>query len=265
MVIEPRRVAPGYARRWSREALELVGRSFHTLFALALTTCGLTWVLEQAHLVVLTPFLLAWALGAAVEIVSISDNHVLRVSDLPGVFLTAARELFYEIRISARYITGILVFAALLFAWSAMQPPLPRSVPADLSDPLVWLFSEASPLTPAAMMLFLAASLQRYTLLDLGGLRHPLRRQFGLDEAGVRLVLRQAADKNSQLSLQFALTTRLLMVIAIGGLPVLTPFLMCFMPALVYVAFREIFVDDKGNRKPAKQTSTQLALEGMSS
>jgi hypothetical protein len=267
MVIEPRRVAPGYARRWSRQALELMGRSFHSLFALALGMCGATWALEQAHLVLVTPFLLAWALGVAMEIVSVSDNHVLRMADLPSIFATAAREVVYEARTAARTILLIGVIATLAIGWSNMQPEaaVQKLAAPDLSNPLVWIFSDASPFTPASMMLILAASLQGYTVLDLAGLRQPLRREFGLEEEQVKLLLRQASQKNYRLAVEIALAARVLILVAIWAMPGLTPLLLCFLPALAYVAFREIFVDDKGNREPAKQTSTKLAMEGMPS
>lgn len=267
MVIEPRRVAPGYVRRWARQALELMGRSFHSLFALALVMCGVSWALEQAHLVLLTPFLLAWSMGAAMEIVSISDNHVLRMADLPSIFATAAREVVYEARTAARTILFIGLIAALAFAWVHMQPETAarKLVAPDLSNPLVWIFSDASPFTPASMMLILAASLQGYTVLDLAGLRHPLRREFGLEEEQVKLLLRQASQKNSRPAIEMALAARGLILVAIWGMPGLTPLLLCFLPALTYVAFREIFIDDKGNREPAKQTSTKFALEGTPS
>jgi hypothetical protein len=229
--------------------------------------CGVTWVLEQAHLVLLTPFFLAWCLGVGLEIVRVSDNHVLRMADLPEIFHAAARQLVHEVRVSARAILIIGIIAAALIAWSAAQPASAarKLAEPDLSNPLVWLFSEASPFTPASLMLILAASLQRYTVLDLAGLRHPLRREFGLDESQVQLLLRQATQKNPKLGVELALAVRILILVAIWGLPGITPLLLCFLPALMYVAFREIFVDDKGNREPAKQTSTKLALEGTPS
>lgn len=264
MVIEPRKIAPGFARRWLSQSVELVGRAFHIWFGFAVLFCLITMVPGWLADVVAIPLGL-FACIVSVEIAATADNQEVRLADLPGIVQVAAfgtvRDIWQKrwvILVAALYVLYQLYTGSM--HKSAPAHPAP---PADLTSLWTWIATPDSPLLRSVVVLLCGQMLQGHTA-TLGTLTYPLQRTFGVDESRARHLLHRAMFKNLAATLFMQVVPMLLLMGVAVFLPIVTPFLLCLLPALSYVAFREMFVDDKGNREPAKQASTQLAMEGMS-
>lgn len=268
MELEPRVVEAGSLKRWTKQALELVGRSFHAWFGLAVVLSLGAWFLEQLAYgasILLTTF--GFALSS--EIAAISDRQVLRISDFPDVVRAAVSQLIIEIRVLWLPVVLVVIVAPVLqfalYAWAiAYQAahPTPPIAPVNYYQLTTWLFSQRSPFSASAWGSFSAATFYGYTRWRLGSLRYPLRRAFELSEEAAEALTVKAWIKNPQVSVNYSSFVLTMSMVAMVFLPILAPFLLCFLPALNYVAFREMFIDDKGNREPAKQSSTKPVMQG---
>lgn len=268
MVIEPRSVAPGFTRRWSREALELMGRSFHTWFAVAVVLSLSIWALPGSALLSVPLGLLFYCVST--EIAAVSDQRVLRVTELPGIFQVALQECVRDLY-AKRWV--LLVSVALIAAahlWVQAQPvqgPAASPAPVDLADPLTWVFGsllgKESPFISGAISLWAGAALQGRSAYALSSLVYPLRRTFGLqDEDQLSALTSKAMRRNPTVALLLGPVQVAVVIFTALALPILGPFLMCFLPAVSYVAFREVFVDDGGNREQVSERKRSLANQG---
>lgn len=256
MMLEPRKVEPGFCRRWLQQAFGLLGRTFHLWFGLALCWSLLTWALGGNGLSAIALGLFFYFFS--VEMAAMSDQHVVRLGHVPGAVARAARGAVLELweKRFALLLAGVMVLG--LLWWQPLDPQAQAELaaaaaaktPPDLGNPLTWLFSAESPLVYAAVSLFAGLLLQGKGL-HLVTLRYPLRRAFELSDDQVSLLLSQAAQKNrGTLTLMEAgmpIAVGLLVLLFPGAVPLLA----CVLPAVSYVAFREIFIDDQGNRKQA--------------
>jgi len=263
VVIEPRKVAPGFVRRWLAQSLELLTRAFHIWFGFSVVFCfitmGLGWLPELAAI----PLGLFGCI-ASVEIAATADNRDVRLADIPVILYTAALGTIRDIW-QKRWILLIVATYMLVQVYlghSAKPTPVRVVPPADLTNLLTWIATPDSPFIKSILVLLCGQMLQGHTAA-LGTLTHPLQRAFGVDESRARTLLHRAMFKNIPATAFLQIVP--LSVLACAGvfLPIAAPLLMCFLPALSYVAFREMFIDDKGNREPANQASTKHALQGM--
>lgn len=262
MVIEPRKIEPGFVRRWFSQSFELIGRAFHIWFGFAMVFClltiGLGWLSELAAI----PFGL-YACIVSIEFAATADNRVVKLSDLPTILHTAAVGTVRDIWQKRWVLLIVAVYVLVQFYLGNMPKPTPvREAPVpDLSSLWTWIATTDSPFFKSMLVLLCGQMLQGHTAA-LGTLSHPLQRTFDIPEGQVRTLLHRAMFKNLPATAFMQLVPLGLIIGASMFLPILAPFLVCLLPALSYVAFREMFVDDKGNREPAKQTATSAVAQG---
>ncbi len=261
MTLEPRTVDPGFTKRWSRHALELVLRSFHSWFSLGLAMTALLYGASALWSPLVLP--------AGMFCVALSTS-MARMSDLSTLsvesFGTAVRDAgLYAVRLVrerivmliAVLIVGDLIARALMSAVKdAPQVPAP-----DFSDPFTWLVGPQSPLVIAAAGLYVGAMFQSSSF-GFAGLSYPLRRAFGLDYATAESLLMRANMKNREASMFLEAMLMGTMMVTVIFVPALVPFALCFVPALLYVAYREVFEHGNGNTAEVRQGATKTAALG---
>jgi hypothetical protein len=262
MVIEPRKVASGFALRWFSQSFELIGRAFHVWFGFAMLFCiismSLGWLPELAVL----PLGLFGCI-VSIEIAATADNQVVRLADMPTILHTAAVGTVRDIWQKRWVILIVAVYMLAQFYLGHLPKPSPvREAPTpDLTSLWTWIASTDSPFFKSMLVLICGQMLQGHTAA-LGTLSHPLQRTFEIPEGQVRTLLHRAVFKNLPATAFMQAVPLGLIIAASMFLPILAPFLVCLLPALSYVAFREMFVDDKGNREPAKQAATSTVTQG---
>lgn len=197
---------------------------------------------------------------ASTEIAAHVDRGALRIQHLPDIFRVAFVEMVREFW-DKRY--AILVGMGLVFAmeWHATATPAVAALDAVKSSKEPTLWSSLNVLfAPGASALWAGAILQGRTLA-LGTLSYPLRRTFGLSDDALRLLTQQAVRINTRACLYLDGGQFLLLLGALTFMPLLAPLLLCLVPAVSYVAFREMFIDDRGNQTLAPEQKLQLSME----
>lgn len=262
MVIEPRKIAPGFARRWLSQSLELVGRAFHIWFGFAMLFCILTMALGWVPDLVAIPLGLFGCI-VSIEIAATADTQEVRLSDMPAILHAAAVGTVRDIwqKRWVLLIVAVYILVQLYLGNTPKSAPVREAPPPDLTNLWTWIATIDSPFFKSALVLLCGQMLQGHTAA-LGTLSYPLQRAFDVDEGQVRHLLHRALFKNLPATAFMQAVPLILIVGATMFLPILTPFLVCFLPALSYVVFREMFVDDKGNREPAKQAVTSTVAQG---
>lgn len=262
MVIEPRVVAAGFVKRWVAQACELLNRSFHLWFGFSVVLCLLTWGIAQiagpVHI-----FLGFFSYYVSSEMAAHADQHPLRLADMPTILGRAGSEAYKEVWKKRWVLLSIAATAVLLtyVVISALKPDEPvAKVVIDYSDPMMWLFSAHSPLSDGAIALMLGATLQGRGGL-LPAMSYSLRRTFGLSDEAVERLANQGGRKNPRAALFLDGGQTIVLLYAALCLPVAAPLLLALAPAITYVAFREMFIDDKGNRVPKPVQATSRTLQ----
>jgi hypothetical protein len=262
MVVNPRKVASGWALRWPKEAFQLMSRAW----ILWMGTAALLAVACELLVDMGILRLLFWVIGLFVMLLStgfarLSDHKFVTGRDIVDNFQSSFRLLLDDMmhrRLAAlaaivfyligNYYTHDAEGAAGLVITAAAAPPSPSTL-------LSWLLQPKSPLSDAGMAMFAGC------ILPTGGYIFPgmagcFRQAFGdIDRKVLASLLNKAAHQN-----KLPIATLAVFNFAIGFLAVTVPVvgwvLGVFMPLLCYVAFREIFVDGDGNRKRVPRTVT---------
>ena len=265
MVIEPRVVAAGFARRWTGEAIELMTRSFHLWFGMAVLFCLFGAVANPMPPMAMIPFGLFFYF-VSIEFAAASDEREVTVYDVMPILRTAAIGVIQDIwakRWVFLLVVGIMVYT--LYFDAEMQKKAAEAEanarPVDLNNIMTWLVGPASPLAQTALIMLFGTVMQGRTFA-LATLSYPLSRGFKMDDDQVTALIYKAFFKNLVPGV-FLKIVPLMLLITVGLLlPVVMPFFMCFFPALSYVAYREIFIDGNGNQEPAKAKVRSVATQG---
>mgnify|MGYP006976797476 CR=1 FL=1 len=264
MTLKPRSVEPGYARRWLRDCLELVGRSFHTWFAAGIVLSLLCWLVVPT--IIGLPLVGFFMVFFSIELAAHSDAGTLGLDALR----TSARQAFrgamtmlWERKVALGVTFASIIAFYYLLALMAPARPQVEPVAFDIGNPLHWLVHHQSPLAPGALVLWVGTVCHN-TLLRFAQIGYPLRMAFGLDEEQAELLLRECERKNMGPSffLQAILMASLLSMLFFA--PGLAPLAFCLEGALLYVVFRECFIDGNGNQPAgsAAEKSCRLAIQG---
>lgn len=240
--IKPRAVAPGALKRWSRQAAALVGRQFHLWLCLSCLNAGIIFLLAKvpplAFLAGLAAFL--WSMAIAAR----SDHERLTPAELVRLLPIAVRGALHFV-MDHPYMVG--TFLALT-VWDGLTAWIPHigghlslpftlpPYPTWLSPPILWTAGVSLMLTTMVMG-DMEGEVYVYALRDWQ--ETPLETARNLVREGIR------KNRLAQLCLSVSCV---LAVIALALLfSWLIPLLYCLIPALFYVAFRDIFLHQDEN------------------
>lgn len=257
MLLEPRQAAPGALRRWSGQALRLIGRGISVWLGLILLLClaifaGQRLPLVSGVLALMAFFgsiLVAARLDQADE-VSFSD--VLATLRLHGVNLVA-------------FSVVIAVAGALVWVFFLARPEVPwwnvlyteRNVVTALSENWFVALRQVFVYSAYALgLLFFGLNIPGLTSF----LQFPCTTLLGLPFRNAYRAGAAAQMKNLGPMLGVGLLFILLPVIAVLLLPPAVPLLYCYLGALAYVSFREIFLGIGENEARAR---SGLPLPGL--
>ncbi len=245
MTIEPRQVEPGALRRWTRLALRLIARGFGFWLGLVLLVC--LWMFAGQRLPLVDGMLALSAYFASILIAAQLDRpERAGLSEVLSMLRAHAFEILVFAAIIA--IAGAVIWMLLL-----APPGVPwytviyseRNTVEVLSDN--WLAALRQIFVYAAFALGLLffgqnipglTSFFQFPCITLLGL--PFRDAWRLSAYG--------QVRNLPAMLLIGLMFTLLPVLALLLLPPLIPLLYCFLGALTYVGFREIFLGISDNR-----------------
>lgn len=244
----PKTVAPGYALRWYRQAQELLARAPHW------------WLLHGIFCVgaaLIAPTILLFPLGmlfyfSATELAAELDTGHVSLSRFVHTFVKGAQGAALDLWGKRFILAGALAIAIGIiyyFSTSMSSEPSLRVV-EEGSKPF-------SKLPLLGMALWAGAMLQGRAL-SLHCFSYPLTRLLGGPPPDMAVLLRGAARKNPKLTLLIDVGQGACIVFATLVTPWLLPVLFCIFPAYAYVAFREVFVDDRGNAAPQRQLETNF-------
>ncbi len=151
--------------------------------------------------------------------------------------------------------------AVLLWALTTGTGVPADTMAADLSSPWSWVFGIQSPLALSAAMLWVGAFIPGWGSSRLPMLRYEASHHVSEEQVGVLL------ENAARVNLMPAVFLEFLHLIALGlalmVFPGAVPFLMCALPAVAYVAAREMFEHADGN-SPERQAARAPAVERFS-
>jgi len=259
MVIEPRQADPGALRRWSLQAAQLIGRGLGFWVGLMLLCCLAIFAGQRLPLV--SGVLSLTAFFASVTVAARLDQpQPATLSDVIEAVQAQGRSIVaFSALIAA---VGALVWALLLARpgvgwWNLFYTE--RNIVVALSEN--WFMSLRQIFVYSAYALGLAyfglnipgvTSFFQFPCVALLGL--PFREAYRLSAA--------AQMRNLVPMLAIALSFVLLPGLCILGLPPAVPLLYCFLGALTYVAFREIFLGVRENQ-PVAVARTEAAAQAL--
>jgi hypothetical protein len=265
MIVKPRKVEPGWLIRWPKDAFLLMSRAWILWIGIAalVAVCGhgmqvpvlgiLTWPLSLVVFVIAT------------DLARVSDQKFVTGTDVLNVL---QRSLAISLEcLKRRWISLVAVSAVVSFGWLAGNDmtltqkidaisygaAAPPNIGPD--DLWTWLFSARSPLVYAALVAFIGGGFLQTMLLP--GFVGCLFQTFGkLDPSAIDLLLANAFAMNRNAAMLLCAYMGLFVALALM-LPLAGWVFSVFTPPLVYVAFREMFVDGDGNRKRAPRTVSE--------
>jgi hypothetical protein len=236
--IKPRVVAPGALKRWSRQAAGLVGRQFHLWLCLSCLNAGILFLLAKvpplAFLAGLAAF--QWSMAIAAR----SDQERLTPAELVRLLPIALRGALHFV-MDHPFMVGIFILFSVWLGVTAWIPhttfvlPLPP-YPAWLTPPMLWT-AGVSLMVTAMVMGDMEGEAYVYALRDWH--ETPLETARKLAREGIR--------KNRLTQLWLGVGCVLAAMALTLLISWLIPLLYCLIPALFYVAFRDIFLHQDEN------------------
>ncbi len=245
MTIVPRQASPGAMRRWSRLALRLLARGFGFWLGLVLLVC--LWMFVGQRLPLIDGMLALSAFFASILIAARVDRpERTNLSDV----LRMLREHAVEILLFATVITiaGALIWVLLLARpevpwWTVLYSD--RNLVTE--PPENWFLALRQIFVYSAFALGLL-----YFGLNIPGLtsffQFPCTTLLGLPFRDAYRLSAIGQILNLPTMLAIGLMFILLPMLSLLLLPLLVPPLYCFLGAVTYVGFREIFLGIPDNR-----------------
>jgi hypothetical protein len=258
MTIEPRQAGPRAISRWTRQSLALIARGFGFWTGLVLIVCLGMFVGQRVPL--LDGVLAMLGFFASVLIAATLDrSERSTLSDVLGTLRAHAREMLL--------ISAVIAIAlALLWMVLLSRPGVPWWTPFWSSRNLVQAL--ADDWFAALRQIFLYAGVAlglSYFGLNIPGLtgffQFPCTTLLGLPFRQSYRLSAAAQLLNLPAILAIGLMFVTLPALCLALLPPAIPLLYCFLGALTYVSFREIFLGRPENRElaPVRVMSTQGA------
>lgn len=258
MLLKPKNIEPGSAKRWLREAAALVGGSFHLWFAVMvlLSAAGVgIFMLPMSSTLYL--FLGIFAIKLSQEIAVRSEHGQAVLSQLPDMVRAAAHSVIPELqrnKIIVTILLGISVLRLMTDGGAAVAEPLAAN-PSLLELLFNW------PALANASRLYTFGVLAAMHPTIGGILVYPLQRMHDLTFDQAHHLVEQGGHQNLKAVFGMDLLIFMSGIIGLLFMPFLLPFLLVLGPAVSYVACREMF-GPGGKMQTKEQTSTlKPALE----
>jgi hypothetical protein len=246
MLIEPRQAAPGALRRWSGQALALMARGLSVWLGLILLLCLAIFAGQRLPLVSGLLALMAF-FGSMLVAARLDQPDDASMSDVLAALRHHGRSVLAFSGVIA--LAGSLVWVVLLSRpgvpwWTILYSE--RNVVTALSaDGFVALRQVFVYSAYALGLLFFGLNIPGLTAF----LQFPCTTLLGLPFRTAYRAAAAAQMKNLGPMLGVGLLFILLPVIAVLLVPPAVPLLYCFLAAVAYVSFREIFLGIPGNRE----------------
>ncbi len=245
MLIEPRQARPGALRRWSVEAVGLIGRGISVWLGLILLLCLAIFAGQRLPLVSGILALMAF-FGSILVAARLDQSGPVSLTEVLATLRRHGPTL-------VGYSVVIAVAGALVWILFLARPGIPwwnvlyseRNIVAVLSDNWYIALRQVFVYSAYALgLLFFGLNIPGLTSF----LQFPCTTLLGLPFRTAYQAGAAAQMKNLGPMLGVGLLFIALPVVAVLLLPPLVPLLYCFLGALAYVAFREIFLGIQGNR-----------------
>lgn len=246
MLIEPREAEPGALWRWTRQATSLIGRAFGFWMGLALLMC--LWMFLGQRLPIVDGILALAAFFASILIAAEVDRP--QRATLGEVLAMLRRHAVDVLLFSA-----IIAFAgAVIWMLLLSRPDVPWWSPLYTERNIVTELSSNWYVATRQIFIYAAYALGLlYFGLNIPGLtsffQFPCTTLLGLPFRDAYRLSAVGQIKNLPLVLMVGLLFIMLPVLWVLVLPPLVPLLYCFLGALTYVSFREIFLGIRNNRE----------------
>jgi len=257
MVVEPQRAAPGALRRWSVQALGLIARALSVWLGLILLLCLAIFAGQRLPLV--SGMLALMAFFGSVLVAARTDRaEAPSITDVMATLRNHGVSLVAFSGVIA--VAGALVWMFLLARpevswWNVLYTE--RNVVVALSDNWFVALRQVFVYSAYALgLLFFGLNIPGLTSF----LQFPCTTLLGLPFRAAYQAGAAAQMKNLGPMLGVGLLFILLPVIAVLLLPPAVPLLYCYLGALAYVSFREIFLGIGENRARA---TAGLRLPGL--
>lgn len=257
MVLEPHTAAPGALRRWSVQALALITRGLGVWLGLILLLCLAIFAGQRLPLISGVLALMAF-FGSMLVAARLDRADAASFTDVVGILRQNGRSMVA--------FSGVIALAgALVWVFFLARPDVPwwnvlyteRNVVTVLSENWFIALRQVFVYSAYALgLLFFGLNIPGLTSF----LQFPCTTLLGLP---FRLAYRAGAAaqmKNLGPMLGVGLLFILLPVIAVVLLPPAVPLLYCYLGALAYVSFREIFLGIGENQARA---TAGLRLPGL--
>lgn len=259
MLIEPRQADPGALLRWSSQAAQLIGRGLGFWAGMTLLVCLAMFAGQRLPLVSGVLALTAY-FGSIVIAARLDQPEPVTITDVLEAMRLHGRSIVAFAAVIAA--VGALVWLLLLARpgvpwWNLIYSE--RNVVESLSDN--WFMSLRQIFVYSAYALGLS-----YFGLNIPGVtsffQFPCVALLGLPFRDAYRLSAAAQMKNLGPMLAIGLAFVLLPGLSILALPPAVPLLYCFLGALAYVAFRDIFLGIRDNQAvvPARAARRAEAL-----
>lgn len=246
MVIEPRQAAPGALWRWSRQALGLIARGLSVWLGLILLLCLAIFAGQRLPVVSGLLALMAF-FGSILVAARLDQADQASISDILATLRQNGGSILAFSSLIA--LAGSLIWVLLLARpgvpwWNILYSE--RNIVTALSaDGFIALRQVFVYSAYALGLLFFGLNIPGLTSF----LQFPCTTLLGLPFRTAYRAGTAAQMKNLGPMLGVGLLFIVLPVIAVLLLPPAVPLLYCFLGALAYVSFREIFLGIGGNRE----------------
>jgi hypothetical protein len=257
MVLEPRQAAPGALRRWSVQALGLISRGLSVWLGLILLLCLAIFAGQRLPLISGVLALMAF-FGSILVAARLDRAQGASFTDVLVTLRQHGRSLVAFSGVIA--LAGALVWVLFLARpevswWNVLYTE--RNIVTALSENWFVALRQVFVYSAYALgLLFFGLNIPGLTSF----LQFPCTTLLGLPFRAAYQAGAAAQMKNLGPMLGVGLLFILLPVIAVLAFPPLVPLLYCFLGAVAYVSFREIFLGVGENQARA---SADLRLPGL--
>ena len=240
MNIEPQTVEPGFAKRWTVQAIALMFRSPITWTMIILCYFfGSQIISHSIWLLFLGGFLLMLSL----EFACYTDFNKMSLNSFISCIHISFKNYIQYIKDKKIF---IITFCILFFLIDLMANYAISKSTKEISTP------NLSEISIFSNMMFTV--IFGYIFLNSGSMlqifSYPLRRAFDSNEVkAIDATCEKAKNKNPEVFLFFELFVFMGMILLATFFPITGIFFSGFLPCLIYVAFREIFWGKKENQK----------------